>query len=85
MRPMVVVLMLGLLGCTPSVGSPCRTECDCAGGITNVKCPGNFSCRSGACAYDCAQPCTGDGGVNECPAGQACAGDAFCTSTTRCR
>ncbi len=63
--------------CTPMVGSPCKADCDCAGGITNVKCPGNFFCRNGACAYDCATTCSPDAGASACPAGLECSGE-FC-------
>lgn len=69
------LMLLSGCTCTPMVGSPCKADCDCAGGITNVKCPGNFFCRSGACAYDCAPTCTPDAGAAACSDGLVCSGE----------
>ncbi|MBM4380024.1 MAG: hypothetical protein FJ086_12125 [Deltaproteobacteria bacterium] len=58
MKPLAAVLLLlsALSGCESAVR--CSTPCDCTEKTAPVKCPGEWTCQAGTCAYECRSPCT---------------------------
>jgi len=72
MKPLAAALLL--LAALPACDSAqrCSTPCDCTEKTAPVKCPGEWTCQQGTCAYACRSPCTEL--PYTCGAGQACNG-----------
>lgn len=83
MRTLALSLLLAAASLSACNGvQSCKTHCDCTDTHAPVKCPGEWACVEGACAYECRSPCTEL--PYTCGAGESCNGNICSVRPSTC-